>query len=95
MSRKVNCPVCLDKGFILYKKKIGDYIYEFAAHCTCPNGNNYRYDGQTCDKRKSEYYMPNIAKEFDPKELAKENLSLLMEKYGPEETRKMFSFIEK
>ncbi|RKD22432.1 hypothetical protein SAMN02745883_00716 [Caminicella sporogenes DSM 14501] len=95
MSRKINCPICLDQGVVLYKKKIGDYIYEFAAHCTCSNGNKYRYDGQSCDKRKSEYYMPSIAEEFDVKELAKENLSLFIDKYGTEKTRKMFSLIEK
>jgi hypothetical protein len=72
------CWVCMDRGFILYQKQIGDTKAEYAAHCTCRAGEAYRYDGAKCEK-KSEYRIPSIVEVLDPQRLAAENFRVWWE----------------
>ncbi|AEE97619.1 hypothetical protein [Mahella australiensis] len=70
-----NCWICKDNGLVIYKKKTKDGIYEHIAHCTCPAGIPYHYDGRECKTNKSEYYIPSIADIADPAMIAKDNLA--------------------
>ena len=68
MKKKIKVPkcfVCLDQGFVLYRKKVGEYEGEYVAHCTCKAGKAYAYDGKQCEKNKSPYYIPSVAEELD------------------------------
>jgi len=69
-----SCWICMDNGFILYRKKVGEYEGEYVAHCTCHAGENFAYDGTRCEKQKSPYYIPSIAAELDHESIAAENL---------------------
>lgn len=51
-----NCWICNDTGVILYHKKSSQGEYEYAAHCVCQAGDQYRYNGQQCKEYKSLYY---------------------------------------
>ncbi|HHY42549.1 MAG TPA: hypothetical protein GX514_06855 [Thermoanaerobacterales bacterium] len=71
MNEKIKVPkcfICLDRGFILYRKYEGEYV----AHCSCKAGQQYIYDGSQSSK-KSPYYIPAIDSIMDPKEVATEN----------------------
>lgn len=46
----VNCERCGGTGYLLYKKKVQDSIYEYACLCPCGNGEPYRG---------KEYYIPH------------------------------------
>ncbi len=53
-TKQVKCKKCNASGIIIYKKIINNHEYDFAARCTCENGNKYIYnDGK--------YYIPSIA----------------------------------
>jgi hypothetical protein len=68
------CWICGDSGMVIYNKKTEMGEYEYVAHCTCPAGVKYQYDGRQC-KVKSDYYIPSIAEVCDPETIAKENLT--------------------
>lgn len=72
-SCKIKCWVCMDRGFVLYKKTENCHEYEFIAHCVCTEGMKYIYDGSKCKDRKSDYYVEDVRKVFDVVELAKQN----------------------
>lgn len=59
------CFICLDRGFIFYRKKVGESEGEYVAHCTCQAGRDYAYNGTRCEKQKSPYYTASVAKELD------------------------------
>ena len=68
MKEKIKVPkcfICMDIGFVLYRKKVGEYEGEYVAHCTCHAGGNFAYDGTRCEKQKSPYYTASVAKELD------------------------------
>lgn len=44
-KEKIFCKICNSSGYILVKKIIDDYPYEFGYACIC--GNGYKYDGRT------------------------------------------------
>lgn len=68
-----DCFICMDTGIVLYKKKTDfGYDAEYAAHCTCAKGIQYRYEGKEC-KEKSEYRIPSIDEVMNPEEIQKEN----------------------
>ncbi len=77
MKEKIKVPkcfICMDKGFILYRKKVGEYEGEYVAHCTCQAGEQYAYDGTQCEKQKNPYYIPSVAAELDHVGIAAQNL---------------------
>lgn len=59
------CFICLDRGFIFYRKKVGELEGEYVAHCTCKAGKDYAYDGSQCKKQKSQYYTPGVDEILD------------------------------
>ncbi len=69
----VNCYICMDNGFVTYTKRENGCNYQYIAHCTCPKGNEWRYDGSKLEKNKSDYYIPHIDAILDTYELAKQN----------------------
>jgi len=89
MQNKYNCPICLDKGFVPYNKKEGNNIYQHVAYCTCKSGSKYRYDGRSCEKRPTKYYIPNVEQHFDTKQLAKENINNLLVTFGKERIKEI------
>lgn len=40
----INCKKC-NKGFVIFKKKFEDYMYDYVALCTCQNGQERRKQG--------------------------------------------------
>jgi hypothetical protein len=64
------CWICMDLGFVLYKD---EKRREFLAHCTCPNGSTWAYDGSKCENRPSPYYAPSAEQKFDTTQIAKTN----------------------
>lgn len=77
MKEKISMPkcfICMDEGFILYRKKVRELEGEYIAHCVCQAGEQYSYDGTRCEKKKSPYYIPSIAAELDHESIAAENL---------------------
>lgn len=62
MDKYINCKLCQDKGYILYRKTIDKQQYDHIAHCVCAKGNNYKYDGTKVESEdnKSEFYIPSI-----------------------------------
>lgn len=66
------CWICMDEGFVLYKKRVNETEAEYIAHCTCKMGSKYAYDGTKCEK-KSEYRVPSIVEVMDPQCIAKGN----------------------
>lgn len=41
----VQCWVCLDKGFVIYKETINKLTYDYVAYCDrCEEGSKQRYD---------------------------------------------------
>lgn len=61
-SNFVKCPICMDKGVIIFKIVKGVLSYDTTAKCVCPSGN--KYSG-----------IANIQEAgFDLKEIAKENI---------------------
>ena len=67
------CFVCLDLGFVLYHKKVGELAGEYAAHCICIPGREYAYDGQKCEKEKSPYRIPPVGEVLDVENIAARN----------------------
>jgi len=90
MAVKYKCLICLDKGFIVYNKKVDDKIYQYVSHCICEKSLDFRYDGNKCGERKSPYYIASIERDFDLKELIKENLAFLCQTYGEEKVLKKY-----
>lgn len=39
-EEKIKCNYCNGTGFIFYKKKVGDIIYDYVCRCNCINGMN-------------------------------------------------------
>lgn len=37
-EEKIKCDYCNGTGFIFYKKKVGDIIYDYVCRCNCVNG---------------------------------------------------------
>ncbi len=74
-----NCFICLDLGFVLYRKKVGEYEGEYVAHCTCQAGRDYAYDGTRCEKQKSPYYTASV-EELDHVGIAAQNLRSWIER---------------
>lgn len=68
------CFICMDLGFILYRKQVGELSGEFVAHCSCKTGEGYNYDGQRCEK-KSPYRIPPAGEVLDVEHVAMENFS--------------------
>jgi len=66
------CWVCMDKGYVIYKKMVNNAEQEFLAHCSCQLGVNYSYDGTKCEKP-SPYWIPPISEVMDPGKIAAEN----------------------
>ena len=56
-DEKVECKKCKGKGIIIYTKIIQNnkekIHYDYVARCTCKNGENYNYKGES-------YYIPTI-----------------------------------
>lgn len=48
---KTNCEKCKGTGYVLYKKKVNNSLYEYGALCDC--GNAPEYNGK-------DYYIPHI-----------------------------------
>lgn len=69
----MNCYICMDNGFVVYTKSENGNKYRFVAHCTCPKGNDWQYDGRRLEEYKSEYYVKSVAEILDTYELAKAN----------------------
>ncbi len=78
------CWVCMDQGFLIYNKEVNRWMGEFIAHCTCPEGTKYMYDGTKC-KRPSQYHISSIADLVDPEMMARENIQAFIEKYKDNE----------
>lgn len=74
-----NCFICLDRGFVLYRKKVGEYTGEYVAHCTCQRGQSFNYDGTQCEHQ-SGYRIPCIAEITDQYSVATKNFSRWKEK---------------
>lgn len=78
------CWICGDSGMVIYNKKTEMGEYEYVAHCTCPAGVKYQYDGRQC-KIKSDYYIPSIAEVADPVMIAKDNVVEFYERHKDDE----------
>ncbi len=89
--RKIKCLICMDRGFIPYRKKVNGFDYEFIAHCTCPAGTEHIYDGRKCTEHKTDYYVPSVEMFFDKTEIAKNNFSELVGYIGEEKAKAMIS----
>lgn len=93
--KKIKCPICLDKGFILYHQKHEmnpNQTYEHVAFCTCDNGIPFRYDGQNCTTHKTNYVIPNIDQYLDKQKIAEDNINWLREFYSLEEIKRILNF---
>lgn len=69
-----NCFVCMDKGFVFYRKNVDGISYEYATYCICEAGLKYKYNGRNCEKP-SDYYVPCISEILNPTELARQNFN--------------------
>jgi len=78
-----NCWICMDTGFVLYRKKVDDYESEYVSSCTCSAGAEYAYDGARCEK-KSPYRIPSVAEVLDPEDVAVRNFREWYERYKDE-----------
>ncbi|AEE98045.1 hypothetical protein [Mahella australiensis] len=78
------CWICNDTGMVMYRKKTDMGEYEYIAHCICPAGTKYSYDGQQC-KVKSSYYIPWVAEVADPEMIAKDNIVDFYERHKNDE----------
>jgi len=72
-KKDVQCYICMDSGVIFHTKRENGSDYEYTAHCTCPAGNEYQYNGQECSHHKGKYRMQSIDEIMDPEEIAKDN----------------------
>jgi len=59
-SEAVECKKCNSDGVVVFTKLVEGIPYQFAARCTCKNGDKYRYDGRELHENKSRYYIPSI-----------------------------------
>jgi len=60
IQESVECLKCNSTGIIVYTKVFEGIPYQFAARCTCKNGDRYKYDGKKVHEHKSSYYIPSI-----------------------------------
>lgn len=52
------CEKCNGTGYVLYKQIANKLEYEYAAQCSCKNGDRVAYDGTKCQGRgRSDYYL--------------------------------------
>lgn len=67
-KQSVKCEKCKGKGIFIYTKLFDNGVnkiqYQYAARCSCENGQNYAYDGtKVSDSRyRSKYYVPTAEK---------------------------------